>query len=211
MTRDEIISEVKRLEPWFHCIDLGDGLATKSKSAIGEPVEHPRPTWDKVKVCLPDDLSDKTVLDVGCNAGFYCLEMKRRGAAHVLGREARDHRLRSRHPQHLPDHEDEDHERNDGDRRAHREEQERQPDEVQAGRVRRDAARAFGLELVNVIESRSRNFIKPSGCAVALKVLDRQVRQDRVYLERLEALAGAIMALMSDADERASEPRTTAG
>ena len=85
MTRDEIISEVKRLEPWFHWIDLGDGLVTKTKSAIGEPVEHPRPTWDKVKVCLPDDLSGKTVLDVGCNAGFYCLEMKRRGAAHVVG------------------------------------------------------------------------------------------------------------------------------
>ena len=85
MTRDEIISEVKRLEPWFHYIDLGDGIATKTTSAIGEPVEHPRPTWDKVKVCLPDDLSGKTVLDVGCNAGFYCLEMKRRGAAQVVG------------------------------------------------------------------------------------------------------------------------------
>jgi tRNA (mo5U34)-methyltransferase len=85
MTRDEIISGVKRLEPWFHCIDLGDGLATKTQSAIGEPVEHPRPTWEKVRVCLPDDLSGKTVLDVGCNAGFYSLEMKRRGAAHVLG------------------------------------------------------------------------------------------------------------------------------
>lgn len=85
MTRDQILSELKRLEPWFHCIDLGDGLATKTESAIGEPVEHPRPTWEKVKVCLPDDLSGKSVLDVGCNAGFYSLEMKRRGAARVLG------------------------------------------------------------------------------------------------------------------------------
>src|SRR6476469_1893325 len=85
MTRDQILAELKRLEPWFHCIDLGDGLATKTKSAIGEPVDHPRPTWEKVKVCLPDDLSGKTVLDVGCNAGFYSLEAKRRGAARVLG------------------------------------------------------------------------------------------------------------------------------
>jgi tRNA (mo5U34)-methyltransferase len=85
MTRDEIISEISRLEPWFHCIDLGDGLKTKSKSAIGEPAEHPRPTWNKVKVCLPADLSGQSVLDVGCNAGFYAIEMKRRGAAHVLG------------------------------------------------------------------------------------------------------------------------------
>jgi tRNA (mo5U34)-methyltransferase len=85
MTREEIISELKRLEPWFHCIDLGDGLTTKTKSAIGEPVEHPRPTWEIVKACLPEDLSGQTVLDVGCNAGFYSIEMKRRGAARVLG------------------------------------------------------------------------------------------------------------------------------
>ena len=85
MTPKEIATELKRLEPWFHYIDLGDGLATKSHSAIGEPIEHPRPTWEKVKVCLPDDLSGQTVLDVGCNAGFYSLEMKRRGATRVLG------------------------------------------------------------------------------------------------------------------------------
>jgi hypothetical protein len=52
MTRDQILAELKRLEPWFHCIDLGEGLATKTKSAIGEPVDHPRPTCEKVKVCL---------------------------------------------------------------------------------------------------------------------------------------------------------------
>jgi tRNA (mo5U34)-methyltransferase len=85
MTREEIVAELKRLEPWFHCIDLGDGLVTKSRSAIGEPVEHPRPTWEKVKPCLPEDLSGQSVLDVGCNAGFYAIEMKRRGAARVLG------------------------------------------------------------------------------------------------------------------------------
>jgi tRNA (mo5U34)-methyltransferase len=85
MTRAEIMAEVERLAPWFHRIDLGDGLFTKSKSAIGEPVDHPRPTWDSVKLCLPDDVSGQTVLDVGCNAGFYAIEMKRRGAGRVLG------------------------------------------------------------------------------------------------------------------------------
>ena len=85
MTRSEIIAEVDRLAPWFHCIDLGDGLVTKTKSAIGEPVDHPRPTWEKVKVAVPADLSGQTVLDVGCNAGFYSIEMKRRGATRVLG------------------------------------------------------------------------------------------------------------------------------
>jgi tRNA (mo5U34)-methyltransferase len=94
MTRDQILAELKRLEPWFHCIDLGGGLATKTKSAIGEPVDHPRPTWEKVKVCLPDDLSGKTLLDVGCNAGFYSLEAKRRGAARVLGIDSQQNLIR---------------------------------------------------------------------------------------------------------------------
>jgi len=94
MNRDEIISEINRLEPWFHCIDLGDGLATKTKSAIGEPVEHPRPTWEIVKAALPNDLSGKTVLDVGCNAGFYSIKAKERGAARVLGIDAQRELIR---------------------------------------------------------------------------------------------------------------------
>jgi len=88
MTRTEIIDQVQRLAPWFHCIDLGDGLVTKSRSAIGEPVDHPRPTWESVKACVPADLTGQTVLDVGCNAGFYSIEMKRRGATRVLGLDA---------------------------------------------------------------------------------------------------------------------------
>ena len=85
MTRDEIQQRVERLGPWFHCIDLGGGLVTKTRSAVGEPVEHPRPTWEKVRACLPEDISGRSVLDVGCNAGFYAVELKRRGAGAVLG------------------------------------------------------------------------------------------------------------------------------
>jgi tRNA (mo5U34)-methyltransferase len=85
MTREEIQARVERLGPWFHCIDLGDGLQTKTVSAIGEPVEHPRPTWEKVRACLPEELAGRSVLDVGCNAGFYAVELKRRGAGRVLG------------------------------------------------------------------------------------------------------------------------------
>jgi tRNA (mo5U34)-methyltransferase len=85
MTREELQARVERLGPWFHCIDLGGGLLTKSASAVGEPVEHPRPTWEKVRACLPEELAGQSVLDVGCNAGFYAVELKRRGAGRVLG------------------------------------------------------------------------------------------------------------------------------
>src|SRR2546421_9953997 len=85
MTREEILARIDKLGPWFHCIELGGGIVTKTESAVGEPVEHPRPTWEKVRVCLPEDLAGKSVLDVGCNAGFYAVELKRRGASRVVG------------------------------------------------------------------------------------------------------------------------------
>jgi predicted RNA methylase len=34
---------------------------------------------------LPERLDGKSVLDIGCNGGFYSIEMARRGAARVLG------------------------------------------------------------------------------------------------------------------------------
>ena len=85
MTREEILVELKRLAPWFHRIDLGDGLYTKTESVMGEPVDHPYGPWQTIQKLLPRDLSGKTLLDVGCNAGFYAFEAKRRGAKRVLG------------------------------------------------------------------------------------------------------------------------------
>jgi len=85
MTPEEISAELKRLEPWFHRIDLGGGLFTKTESVMGEPVDHPLANWQTIQKLLPLDLSDKTLLDVGCNAGFYAFEAKRRGARRVLG------------------------------------------------------------------------------------------------------------------------------
>lgn len=85
MTREEILSELKRLAPWFHRIDLGNGLYSKTESVMGEPVDHPYGPWQTIQKLLPRDLSGKTLLDVGCNAGFYAFEAKRRGAKRVLG------------------------------------------------------------------------------------------------------------------------------
>ena len=94
MTPADIRSKLAKLEPWFQCIDLGNGLVTKTRSAIGEPVEHPQPTWKTVEPRLPQNLSGKSVIDVGCNAGFYSVEMKRRGAARVLGIDAQQNLIR---------------------------------------------------------------------------------------------------------------------
>ena len=42
---------------------------------------------------IPQDLSGAEVLDIGCNGGFYSLEMKRRGARRVLGIDVDDRYL----------------------------------------------------------------------------------------------------------------------
>lgn len=88
MNREDLLDGIRRLEPWFHCIELAPGVLTKTESVAGEPADHPRETWDIIKNCLPVDLSGKSVLDVGCNAGFYSVEAKRRNAGRVLGVDA---------------------------------------------------------------------------------------------------------------------------
>jgi tRNA (mo5U34)-methyltransferase len=88
MTPAEILAGVERLRPWFHCIDLGHAIRTKTCSIAGEPVDHPQGSWQTIREYLPEDLSGKSVLDVGCNAGFYAIEAKRRGAARVVAVDA---------------------------------------------------------------------------------------------------------------------------
>ncbi|MDR6955798.1 tRNA (mo5U34)-methyltransferase [Ancylobacter sp. 3268] len=81
LTRTEIETRVSALGPWFHNLDL-DGVATAPDHFLGD---YPRAKWKRFASALPADLSGRSVLDIGCNAGFYSIEMKRRGAARVLG------------------------------------------------------------------------------------------------------------------------------
>jgi len=43
---------------------------------------------------LPENLAGASVLDVGCNAGFYAVELKKRGAGRVLGVDVDDRYLK---------------------------------------------------------------------------------------------------------------------
>jgi tRNA (mo5U34)-methyltransferase len=49
-------------------------------------------TWAEVAPHVPQDLAGWRALDVGCNAGFYSLELARRGA-HVVGLDLDEHYL----------------------------------------------------------------------------------------------------------------------
>lgn len=81
MTKDEIALEVQKLGPWFHNLDL-EGVPTAPRHFLGD---YPRQKFARFASAIPEDLTGKTVLDIGCNAGFYSMEMKRRGAARVVG------------------------------------------------------------------------------------------------------------------------------
>ncbi len=81
MTKEQIEQRVAELGDWFQNMDLG-GVQTAPHHFLGD---YPALKWRQFAHAIPADLTGKTVLDIGCNAGFYSVEMKRRGAARVLG------------------------------------------------------------------------------------------------------------------------------
>lgn len=81
MRPDEIRHRVDELGPWFHNINL-DGLWTAPSHFLGN---YPAVKWRRFEHAIADDLHGASVLGIGCNAGFYAIEMKRRGAGRVLG------------------------------------------------------------------------------------------------------------------------------
>ena len=79
---DETIrSRIHALGPWFHNMQLG-GVWTAPNHFLGN---YPEVKWRVYADALPQDLRGKSVLDIGCNAGFFSMQMKRRGAERVLG------------------------------------------------------------------------------------------------------------------------------
>jgi tRNA (mo5U34)-methyltransferase len=81
MDRHTLRQQVDALRPWFHNIDLA-GVLTAPDHFLGD---YPQVHWQTFEHALPDDLHGRTVLDVGCNAGFFAIKLKQRGAARVVG------------------------------------------------------------------------------------------------------------------------------
>ena len=89
LSRDEIRERIDALGPWFHNLDL-NGVSTAPYHFLGD---YPNVKWRRFARVIPECLAGKSVLDIGCNAGFYAMEMKRRGAARVLGLDTDDEYL----------------------------------------------------------------------------------------------------------------------
>ena len=81
LSREDIARRIAELGPWFHNIKLA-GIQTAPDHFLGDyPSVKARQFWHIVEPALPGS----TVLDIGCNAGFYALAAKRAGAARVIG------------------------------------------------------------------------------------------------------------------------------
>ena len=82
------LQERVRQTPWFHSIDLGNGVVTPGGKP---PAVHHK---EYAAIFDPVDVRARSVIDIGAWNGAYSFEAKRRGAARVL---ATDHFAR-RHP-----------------------------------------------------------------------------------------------------------------
>jgi tRNA (mo5U34)-methyltransferase len=76
---ERLAEEVARF-PWYHTLELRDGVVTPGMFDHRRAVD---------RYLLPADLSGRRCLDVGTMDGFWAFEMERRGAAEVLAADVR--------------------------------------------------------------------------------------------------------------------------
>jgi tRNA (mo5U34)-methyltransferase len=75
--KPSIQEQIAALGPWFHNLHLPDGSQTCPGHSFGD---FPTFKWQHVAKALPEDLRGWSVLDIGCNGGFYSFELAARGA-----------------------------------------------------------------------------------------------------------------------------------
>lgn len=89
LDRRELESQIRGLGEWFHNLDLF-GVPTAPNHFLGD---FPAVKWKHIASAVPERLDGASVLDIGCNGGFYSIQLKRRGAGRVLGIDVDDRYL----------------------------------------------------------------------------------------------------------------------
>lgn len=82
--------EIECLGDWFQNFHLGE-VQTAPHHPLGD---YPAIKWNGFRSVVPERLDGASVLEIGCNAGFYSFEMKKRGAGRVVGIDTDERYLR---------------------------------------------------------------------------------------------------------------------
>jgi tRNA (mo5U34)-methyltransferase len=80
-SRAELERQVRELGWWYQHFELPGGVWTGTGR---EPAYRPETRWKLLEPYLPENLGGATVLDVGGNAGYFSIQMKRRGAGRCV-------------------------------------------------------------------------------------------------------------------------------
>lgn len=73
----DLAAQAAELGPWFHNLHLPGDIQTAPEHGLGD---FPARVWKDISKWIPEELSGWTALDIGCNGGFYSIELARRGA-----------------------------------------------------------------------------------------------------------------------------------
>lgn len=77
----QALERLKSLGWWYQHFTLPCGIRTGDGQ---EPAYDPEPRWKLFEPYIPEDLSGKSVLDLGGCSGYFSIQMKLRGAARCV-------------------------------------------------------------------------------------------------------------------------------
>jgi len=82
---EDISKKLDELGPWFHNIEVAEGIETRkiNPSTGPQPVSHPLSRWEALDPHIPQNMEGMHVLDVGSADGYFSIEFAKRGASVV--------------------------------------------------------------------------------------------------------------------------------
>jgi SAM-dependent methyltransferase len=90
MNNDQLRREIQKLRPWYQNVRFnGEVSAVSSHSKLSGEC-----AWSYIKQLLPESLEGKRVLDLGSNAGLFCIRTAQMGAEESIGIEREPKHLR---------------------------------------------------------------------------------------------------------------------